>query len=241
MTAPGLAGVLAILELRPHPELSACQSDPRERDHADTFREERPFAHNGGVTNDQQVSACPRCGSTDAVHSVQELAALASSQLGQQPGAPQQGWSGEPQQGPVPGWAAEPQAGPPRGPGGVLGGFRGGRGNWDNPVMGGNPLDNLGDDIAGAAVSAAMGLVGRAIGRRVQRTMTERVLPAVQARQQAALRNQMEIAQKYPDLCACLTDKVVFLAGGSRAVPLPDLATVTVQQADELVASLRNG
>src|SRR5215469_9673111 len=39
--------------------------------------------HNGGVTNQQMASACPRCGSTDAVHSIQELAALASSQLGQ--------------------------------------------------------------------------------------------------------------------------------------------------------------
>ena len=197
------------------------------------------------MTNDQQATACPRCGSTDSVHSIQELASLASGQPGQQPGTPQQGWNAAPQQGPIGGWDAEPQAGPPPGPGGLrglAGGFRGGRRSWDdNPVMGGNPLDNLGEDIAGAAASAAFGLVGRAIGRRVQRAMTERVVPAVQARQQAAMGNWQEIAQRHPDLRACLTDKVVFLAGGSRVAPLPNLGGVTVEQADQLVASLRDG
>jgi hypothetical protein len=221
--------------------LSARNEPPGKWQPADLFRWERPFTHNGGVTTDQQATACPRCGSADAVHSIQELASLASGQLGQQPGAPQQGWAGEPQQGPVGGWEAEPQAGPPPGPGGLRGGFRGGfrggRGNWDNPVMGGNPLDNIGDDIAGVA----MGLVGRAIGRRVQKAMTERVLPAVQARQQAALRSQQELAQRYPDLRACMTDKVIFLAGGSRVAPMGNLSGMTPQQVDQLVASLRDG
>jgi hypothetical protein len=176
------------------------------------------------------------------VHSIQELASLASSQPGQQPGGPQQGWAGEPRQGPVGGWEAEPQAGPPQGPGGLpggpLGGFRGGgRGNWDNPGMGGNPLDYLGDGIAGAA----SGLLGRAIGRRVQKAMTEKVLPAVQARQQAALRSQQELAQRYPELRYCLTDKVIFMAGSSRVAPLGSLSGKTPQQVDELVASLRDG
>jgi hypothetical protein len=232
--------VPVILEPRLDPELSGqCHGAP-EGKHADCLSQRRWCAHNGGVTTDQQATACPRCGSADAVHSIQELASRAGSPLGQQSGAPQQGFGGEPQQGPVPGWAAEPQAGPPPGAGGVrglAGGFRGGRRNWDNPVMGGSPLDNLGD-IAGGV---AMGLVGRAIGRRVQRAMTERVVPAVQARQQAVTGNWQEIAQRHPDLCACLTDKVVFLAGGSRVAPLPNLGGVTVEQADQLVASLREG
>jgi hypothetical protein len=123
-------------------------------------------------------------------------------------------------------------------PGGMLGGFRGGRRNWDNnPGYGNNPLDYVGDDVAGLA----MGLVGRAIGRRVQKAMTERVLPAVQARQQAAQGAWQEIAQQHPDLCACLTDKVVFVIGGSRVAPMPSLGTITVEQADQLVASLRDG
>ncbi len=190
------------------------------------------------MTTDPQATACPRCGSADAVHSIQELASRASSPLGQQPGGPQQGWAGEPQTGPVGGWEAEPQAGPPQGPGGILGGFRGGgRGNWDNAGPGGSPLDYLGDGIAGAA----SGLLGRAIGRRVQRAMSEKVMPAMQARQQAALRNQQELAQRYPDLCACLTDKVFFLAGGSRVAPMASLSGMTPQQVDELVASLRDG
>jgi hypothetical protein len=194
------------------------------------------------VTTDPQAAACPRCGSADSVHSIQELASLASNQPGQQPGAPQQGWAGEPRQGPPGGWEAQPQAGPPQGPGGIpgglLGGFRGGgRGNWDNPGMGGNPLDYLGDGIAGAA----SGLLGRAIGRRVQRAMTEKVLPAVQAKQQAALRNQQELAQKYPDLCYCLKDKVMFLAGGTQVAPMASFSGMTPQQVDQVVAGLRDG
>jgi hypothetical protein len=119
----------------------------------------------------------------------------------------------------------------------VLGGFRGRRGNWGNGGMGGSPLDNLGDDIG----EAAMGLVGRALGRRLQRAMTERVVPAVQAKLQAATRSQQEIAQRHPDLCACLKDRVIFLAGGSRTAPMDSLKGMDPQQVDELVASLRDG
>jgi hypothetical protein len=194
------------------------------------------------VTSDQLASACPQCGKTDGVHSVQELAALAKTQLGQQqPGAPgQQGWAGQPQQGPAGGWSAEPRSGPPPGPGGLpnVGGLGGG---WrDRGSYSYNPLDAIGEDVAGAAMSAAAGLIGRAIGRRVQKTMTERVLPTVAANQQATLQRQIEIAERHPDLCACLTDKVIFLAGGTRVVPMPNLGTITVEQADALVATLRS-
>ncbi len=103
--------------------------------------------------------------------------------------------------------------------------------------MGGNPLDYVGEDIG----NMAMGLLGGAIGRRMQRAMTEKVLPAVQARQQAALRNQQELAQRYPDLCYCLADKVIFLAGGSRVAPMANLSGMTPQQVDQLVAGLRDG
>ena len=70
--------------------------------------------------------------------------------------------------------------------------------------------------------------------------MTERVVPTVMAQQQTVLQTQLEIAQRHPDLCACLTDKVMFLAGGSRVLPLPNLMTVTVEQADQMVAQLRD-
>jgi hypothetical protein len=55
------------------------------------------------------------------------------------------------------------------------------------------------------------------------------------------LREQIAIAERHPDLRACLNDQVIFLAGGSRALPMPDLASVTREQADAMVASLRDG
>jgi len=92
------------------------------------------------------------------------------------------------------------------------------------------------------AMTAATRFVGRAIGRRMQRTLNERVLPAMAAKQEATLRAQIEIAERHPDLRACLTDHVVFLAGGSRVLPMAGLTgTLTVEQADALVARLRDG
>ena len=206
---------------------------------------------------------CPQCGSAAAVHSIEELAAMARSQLGQQPGgAPQPGgpqppgaqpgWAAEPQ----PGWAAEPQPGyggpPPPGPlPGYAqeprpGGPRGwrGRSGYGNSSMGdtfGESLgDALGDDIAGAAISAATRFIGRKIGRKMQQTFDDQVLPTLAARRDTMLRQQIAIAERHPDLRACLTDKVIFLAGGSRVLPMPNLGgNLTVEQADALVAQLR--
>jgi len=60
------------------------------------------------------------------------------------------------------------------------------------------------------------------------------------SRQDAMLREQIAIAERHPDLRACLTDKVVFLAGGNRVLPMPSLGgSFTVEQADALVARLR--
>ena len=41
--------------------------------------------------------------------------------------------------------------------------------------------------------------------------------------------------------CACLNDQVIFLTGGGRTLPMPNLMTVTVEQADAMVARLRDG
>jgi len=162
---------------------------------------------------------------------------MAKLQLsGQQQGyaaAPQQGYAAEPRPGPPQGYAAQPRPGPP-------GGWQGG-GSQVFPGRSGDDSGSLGDDLAGAAMSAAAGFIGRAIGRRVQRTFEQRVLPNIAARQEAVLRAQIAIAEQHPDLRACLTDKVIFLAGGSRALPMPNLGTLTVDQADALVATLQNG
>ncbi len=191
---------------------------------------------------------CPQCGSTAAVHSIEELAAMARSRLGaQQQGsasAPQPGYAAEPQ----PGYAAEPRSGPPGPPPGYAAEPRPGPpGGW--PGRGGSGLPDvpggdlsLGDDLAGVALTAATRFVGRAIGRRMQRTFNERVLPALAAKQEATLRAQIAIAERHPDLRACLTDQVVFLAGGSRVLPMAGVTgMLTVEQADALVARLRDG
>jgi hypothetical protein len=166
------------------------------------------------------------------VHAIGELAAIARTRLNQvqpgQPGvAPQQGWAAEPQAGPVPGRGG--RSGP-------------GLGNWpgrnrtfdDSPGSG-----NIADDIAGVVAGEAMKFIGRAVARRVQRTVTERVMPTIAANQETVLREQIAVAEKYPGLRACLTDNVVFLAGGSRVLPMPNLAALSMQQADSIVTQLR--
>jgi hypothetical protein len=95
----------------------------------------------------------------------------------------------------------------------------------------------------GLAMGAATRFLGRAIGRRVERAMTEKILPTLQASRQQALATQTAIAQRYPDLRACMTDKVIFLAGGSQTATMDNVnfSAITLDQADALVASLRDG
>jgi hypothetical protein len=192
---------------------------------------------------------CPQCGNTDAVHSIQELATLARARLGQQgpmgpqpgtPAQPQPGWAAEPQAG----WMAEPQAGPLPTSGGRRSNYQPRNYSSGDTSFG----DSVGDDIAGAVLGAATGaaakFLSRQIGRRLQDRMNQQVLPAMAARQQnqqAMLQTQIEIAERHPDLCACLNDQVIFLTGGSRTLPMPNLMTVTVEQADAMVAQLRDG
>lgn len=102
--------------------------------------------------------------------------------------------------------------------------------------------------MTGLVMDAATKFVGRAISRRLKRAIDERVVPAMAARQEAMarqdgmLREQIAIAERYPDLRACLSDKLVFLAGGRRTVPMPrDLSGLTMAHADAIVAQLSNG
>jgi len=102
--------------------------------------------------------------------------------------------------------------------------------------------------VTGLVMDAATKFAGRAFSRRLKRAIDERVAPAMAARQEAMarqegmLREQIAIAERYPDLRACLSDKLVFLAGGRRTVPMPrDLSGLTMAHADAIVAQLRNG
>jgi hypothetical protein len=221
------------------------------------------------VTDYQSQAACPQCGSAAAVHSIQELMDLVQGKLdglppgyGQpQPGpppgpppGPQPGWVGEPQSGPPPGpqagWVGEPQAGPPPGP--VPGWARTPQsGPPPGPVAGPGGLfdvvwsmrrpgrGSVEDEIADVAIGAATRFIGRKLGKKMQQAYTERVQPAMAAKRQEMLRETATIADRHPGLRACLTDKVIFLAGGSRTVPLDELTgPLSVEQADALVARL---
>jgi len=238
-----------------------------------------------GRVNDGQFGAvCPQCGSAAAVHSIEELAALARNQLGQQQGnapTPQAGYNPAPpgynpppDYNPSPGYDPAsagynppsdfnrpPQGGfgPPPPPGyqgppppGYSGAARPGQPSQSGPS--GQPVRSgdwpglgdvtsaLEDGVADVVLGAAARFVGRAISRRVQRTVNERVLPALAVKHEAIMREQITIAERHPDLRACLTDKVVFLAGGHRVLPMPSLVGgFTVEQSDAMVARLRDG
>jgi hypothetical protein len=130
------------------------------------------------------------------------------------------------QAGPPPGYSSEPwQSQPaPR------------TRSWES----GSDASTFEDAIADAVLGAATKAIGRVIGRKVRQAYNERVAPAMAARQDAVLRERMAIAQRHPDLRACLNDQVVFLVGGTRVLPLASAMQVrTVEQSDALVAQLR--
>ena len=124
--------------------------------------------------------------------------------------------------------------------------------DFDNPLIDGPLIDEPGgdikEDIANAVMGTAFRFVGRAIGKRVQKTIQERVVPAMQAKAaqaqeqwQQSRTDQAAIVQKYPDLRGCMQDQVVFLQGGSRVVPLSEIRMpVTLAQADALVNKLKS-
>jgi hypothetical protein len=183
------------------------------------------------------------------VHSIQELAAMAQARLAQmQPGAggvPQPGPAGGPQQG----WAAEPQAGPLPGPGGQPS-YTPPMQGYTPPMQGGSMGDTFSGGLSGLVedgiAGAVAGMAGRFAARAVSRRLGDKLnaampaMQAMQAKQEAMLRQQMAIAERHPDLCACMTDRVVFLAGGTRTAPMTGATmAMTVEQSDALVAQLR--
>jgi hypothetical protein len=188
-----------------------------------------------------QQAICPRCGSSAQVRTVAELFDMLNGmqdqamQRGQQ--AQQQGPYGDGQ-----GYAFAGEGYSDYGPSGT---------RTSNPINYDNPLfrdggGDLGGDIANAVAGTAFRFVGRAIGKRVQKTIQERVVPAMQARAaqaqqqwQQSKTDQAAIVAKYPDLRGCMQDQVVFLQGGSSAVPISEIRMpVTLEQADALVARL---
>ena len=110
------------------------------------------------------------------------------------------------------------------------------RRSWDSLSDASTFEDAIGEAVLGAATKA----IGRVIGRKMRQAYNERVAPAMAARQESVLNERVAIAQRHPDLRACLRDQVIFLAGGTRVLPLAGAMRVrTVEQSDALVAQLR--
>jgi hypothetical protein len=110
--------------------------------------------------------------------------------------------------------------------------------SWDS----GSAADTFEDAIGEAVLGAATKAIGRVLGRKMRQAYNERIAPAMAARQEAVLSGRVAIAQRHPDLRACLNDQVVFLVGGTRVLPLASAMQVrTVEQSDALVAQLRGG
>jgi len=189
-------------------------------------------------------AACPRCGSSANVHTIREMldmTTMARDQAMQRaqglghsaPGAGQArpGFrvlgEGESPDAPRPGHWRTPPSRPGRRPG--L--------DFDRT---GNFAEDIGEDIAGTAMSAGMGMLGRAIGKRVQKAFEERVMPAVQERAAQQQGEMEQVAARYPELRVCQHDQVVFLEGGHATLPLSEIKMpVTMAQADAIVARLR--
>ena len=119
--------------------------------------------------------------------------------------------------------------------------------DFDIPVLD-DPTGDIKEDIKNAVMGTAFRFAGRAIGKRVEKTIRERVVPAMQARAaqaqqqwQQSSSDQALIVQKYPDLRGCMHDQVVFLQGGTRVVPISEIRMpVTLAQADSLVEKLKS-
>jgi len=112
------------------------------------------------------------------------------------------------------------------------------------PYSGASPVDQAlneaGQELGRAVLGAAFKLAGRAMRARMEQKLGQRD-PAIAEQARARLREQIAIAQRHPDLRACLDENVIFLAGGRQVLPMPDLNSITVNQADLLVEQLRHG
>ncbi len=98
--------------------------------------------------------------------------------------------------------------------------------------------------MADIVLTAATKFIGRAIGRRVKLCLRRAGgTEAMAAKQESRLREPIAIAERRPDLQACLTDQVVFLVeAASQVLPMSGLTRgITLEQADAVVAQLRNG
>jgi hypothetical protein len=186
------------------------------------------------------MAACPQCGSNADVRTVREFfdimnagGPMAFQRLSEQSGGPD---------------AAEGNYNHHNAEGSRSRSRTGRSKKWERAGLAAEVLS----DPGGAAIGAALGFAGRAIGRGVKKVVNEQVKPAMQAQaaQAQAAKAEQQFAQaqacqdaivtRYPGLRACMKDQVAFLDGGSSTVPVGEIATaVTLTQADAVLAQLR--
>jgi hypothetical protein len=107
--------------------------------------------------------------------------------------------------------------------------------------------DDVGDEIGAAILAGTLGFAGRALAKRMRRVYDARLGPAMEAKAaqwqlqwERSKAEQDQIVARYPELRGCMKDKVVFLDGGRKTLPVKELKVpVTLAQADAVVARLR--
>jgi len=204
------------------------------------------------VTYETGVSRCPKCGRGDHVRTARELFNLMNA-------AREEAYrASHPLQRYDPTVAAPSQ---PPGSGGVN------DGEYDHySVEGSGPQlrgripgrgssgpefefegDSVTDEVGAAVFVGVLGFAGRALAKRMRRAYDAKLGPAIDAKaaqwQQQWERSKAEqeqIIDRYSELRGCMKDKVVFLDGGSKTVPVKELKVpVTMAQAEAVVARLR--
>jgi hypothetical protein len=107
--------------------------------------------------------------------------------------------------------------------------------------------DRVADDVGAALLVTALGFAGRALAKRMKRAYDAKLAPAMDAKAtlwwqqwEQSKAEQETVVARYPELRSCTKDKVVFLDGGSKTVPVKELKVpVTLAQAEDVVARLR--
>ncbi|HEY6276860.1 MAG TPA: hypothetical protein VIX86_11070 [Streptosporangiaceae bacterium] len=127
------------------------------------------------------------------------------------------------------------------------------RARAERPPASGKPFDWTGEDSAlgesggGAdlgqslfdfAVASTAYLLRQTVGRRLKQYYRERLLPEAGEAREAHRRNQLQLAERYPDLRVCISDQMIFVAGGSRAIPLDRLARHRPADLDAAIGAL---
>jgi hypothetical protein len=102
---------------------------------------------------------------------------------------------------------------------------------------------DLGQSLFDFTVASTAYLLRQTVGRRLKRYYQERLLPEAGKAREAHRRKQLQLAERYPDLRVCISDQMIFVAGGNRAIPLDRLARNRPADLDAamgaLVAELR--